>query len=117
MSKQSNKSKSSKKELHVKQVAGEVPGVCPKCNYSFDLATAVSPTRMDKPPERPGADDATICLNCGAVLCFNEDLSMRIASIMDWQRFRRTITNYDLFMLTIKTVQEIAAERAKGKDK
>lgn len=48
---------------------GIKPGKCPECGYRMDAATA---TRGNARP-RPG--DLTLCLSCGAILEFDQDVA------------------------------------------
>lgn len=51
---------------------------CPKCNYRLDAATLVRPgTALPKP------GDFTICLRCGEVLIFGDELALRVAMAND----------------------------------
>lgn len=45
---------------------------CPTCHYKFDSATEVTGKQ-----HRPRVGDITICLNCGDVLIFNDDMTIR----------------------------------------
>lgn len=51
---------------------------CPACNYELDAATVTH--GEDK---LPCEGDASICLNCGQVLKYQADLTLRKASAAD----------------------------------
>lgn len=47
------------------------PCPCPRCDRVIDAASG---------PTRPRKDDVSICIYCGAMLFFNEDLTLREAT-------------------------------------
>ena len=48
---------------------------CPKCGYFFDSATCVDETKGDI---EPTAGDISLCVNCAAILEFDENLKLRM---------------------------------------
>jgi hypothetical protein len=48
---------------------------CPRCGYEMNLAS--SPWRDDD-DEKPKAGDYSICMQCGAALVFNPNLTHRL---------------------------------------
>jgi hypothetical protein len=48
------------------------PSLCPKCGHTLDACTSA---KFDGAQPRPG--DATVCIGCGAVLSFTDDLSLQ----------------------------------------
>lgn len=56
------------------------PNNCPNCGICLDAATCVS----DAPATKPSEGDVTVCINCGSPLCFNADLTLRIATYADF---------------------------------
>lgn len=48
---------------------------CPACGYVFEQASCGS-----KPGATPIPDDFTLCLNCGELLVFTDDLHQRLPS-------------------------------------
>jgi hypothetical protein len=51
----------------------ETPGnVCLKCGYKFEAASGAYDNAIT-----PEEGDISVCLNCGAALVFNKDLSLR----------------------------------------
>jgi hypothetical protein len=53
-------------------------GQCPVCGYETDAAT--NPLEDSK---RPVAGDISICMKCGEIQIFNEDLTKRESTISD----------------------------------
>jgi RNase P subunit RPR2 len=45
---------------------------CPNCNYNLEAATAA------RGKDEPRPDDYSVCFNCGAVLRFNQDMTVRL---------------------------------------
>ena len=52
---------------------------CPDCGYAMDAASPVSGNADEEP--RPG--DLSVCLDCGAVLVFTNELGMRVATLRE----------------------------------
>jgi RNase P subunit RPR2 len=50
------------------------PSACTNCRYVMDMATSIS-ERDDDPQPEPGA--FTICIQCGHIMRFADDLSLR----------------------------------------
>jgi hypothetical protein len=48
------------------------PQRCPRCNYKMDCTTGLEEAAKPKP------GDFAICLNCQAVLCFDDTLHHRL---------------------------------------
>lgn len=48
--------------------------LCPQCGYCLDRAIGAT---TDAPPV---ADDLSICINCGSLLVYQADLSLRLAT-------------------------------------
>jgi hypothetical protein len=55
---------------------------CPHCHYKMDCATCV-----DKPEELPKPDDVTICLKCGEVLVFTENMGLRLPTLYEYEKY------------------------------
>jgi hypothetical protein len=55
---------------------GARPMLCPVCGYFADDASAVVP-RGEPPPKRMKPGDISLCINCGAVGIFANDLSIK----------------------------------------
>lgn len=51
---------------------------CPVCGYKMDSATCVGDERA-----MPRPNEISLCLKCGEVMAFNDDLSLRQASLND----------------------------------
>lgn len=51
---------------------------CPACGYKLDTATAAVTKDC-----RPAPDDVSLCLECGEILIFNEDMTLRRADLND----------------------------------
>ena len=51
---------------------------CPICKYEMDRATYA-----DKEERKPSPNDYSVCLKCGEILVFSEDLFLREATISD----------------------------------
>jgi|SRR5277367_1643086 len=49
---------------------------CPTCRYRTDSATCAKNSRL-----RPKPGDLTVCLNCGEVLEFQNDMKMKLATV------------------------------------
>jgi hypothetical protein len=47
---------------------------CPKCGYLIDAATSIGKS----PDDLPDPDDYSICLNCGALLEFDDKLRLHV---------------------------------------
>ena len=45
---------------------------CPKCGYRTDAASVARGQH-----HRPNAGDISVCMNCGAITIFNDDLTLR----------------------------------------
>lgn len=56
------------------------PSLCPRCGYMTDMAS--HPT---DPTARPKDGDFSVCLSCGGLLMFNEDLTLREVSKADFE--------------------------------
>jgi hypothetical protein len=67
--------------LTLESIPTDVPQICPKCDYVFDHVTAAD-SEMGKPS--PG--DFSICLNCGVVLQFSENMTQVDASPEDFEK-------------------------------
>lgn len=48
------------------------PSMCPSCGYFMDAASPALERKIS-----PKANDVSMCLSCGAVLVFDQDLSLR----------------------------------------
>ena len=55
---------------------------CPQCGYKLDASTHV----QGDEPTLPEPGDASICLNCGQVLCYEANCSLRKATVRDNRR-------------------------------
>lgn len=51
--------------------------ICPTCQTILSAATDFTHGAAPKP------DDITICINCGTILCFKEDMTLRLAVQLD----------------------------------
>lgn len=51
---------------------------CPTCDYAADAATCV-----DKRDARPRVGDITLCLKCGEILIFDEDMKVRLPLVFE----------------------------------
>lgn len=63
-----------------------VANECPCCGHKMD---SISGFNTDETP-RPG--DVTVCIRCGAICTFNQDMSMKLAldtSGPDWEEARK----------------------------
>ena len=61
-----------------KKATANVCGLCPRCGYYFDRATAVVDGQRS-----PRTGDISICLSCGATLCFAQDAPATLATSED----------------------------------
>lgn len=68
--------------MAVKTVQDEFPSYfppvesrCPQCGYKLDAAT-----KMHGEEKSPEEDDTSMCLNCGQVLKYQADLSLKKAT-------------------------------------
>lgn len=58
---------------------GPLPmSTCPTCGYQVDAAT--HPVN-DKAVPKPG--DLSLCMKCGELMTFNDDMTLRLSSIED----------------------------------
>lgn len=55
---------------------------CPLCGYEMDCVTCV-----DTPDQAPRPGDLTICIKCGEVLVFTEELGLRIPTKEEYERY------------------------------
>lgn len=78
---------------------------CVVCGYQFDCATKADREQEQRP--RPG--DFSLCMKCGEVYVFNEDMTVRIPSISDMMKLDQEESN----TLT-KTQTKIRKERPLG---
>lgn len=85
--------------------------LCGTCGYLFTNSTGVT---SDTAPE---AGDFSICINCGAVLIFDRDLRLRIATeaeiteVMQDEEARRAIQRAQTFIAKrgpIKKIERMA---------
>ena len=53
------------------------PTACPMCRYTLDAASQLGGNAAPKP------GDFSVCLNCGALLRFNLDLSLAMALVQE----------------------------------
>jgi hypothetical protein len=53
----------------------DAPGRCHQCGYVVEVATSVGH------PHAPRPNDITLCLKCGAIHQFNDDMSLRPSEI------------------------------------
>lgn len=51
------------------------PSICPHCGYFFDSATHPKDGSL-----RPEPGDLSMCLSCGGMLTFTDDMALRAAS-------------------------------------
>lgn len=49
--------------------------LCPKCGTHVDCATHMSGKAV-----KPKPDDVSLCVGCGSIMFFNDDLSIRVAT-------------------------------------
>lgn len=54
-----------------------VPMVCPHCHTAMDQASGVVDKSAKNAPLKPKPNDFTICIQCGYVAAFAENLSLR----------------------------------------
>lgn len=59
------------------------PSNCPSCNASIELAG----NDFGRSPEK---GDISICLDCQAILVFNEDLTIRAITQEEWDKLEDT---------------------------
>lgn len=69
--------------------------LCPVCAGKLDAATSVGKAAIPQ-PERPGHTSMTVCIHCGAVLKFVDDLRLK------------QMTEQEIKSLTDKEFQEVA---------
>lgn len=55
------------------------PCLCPHCGYMIDCATGAS-----SPDIKPRGGDFSMCLKCGGLLRYNDDLTVRSMVDEDW---------------------------------
>lgn len=55
--------------------------ICPVCKYEMNAATLLQDGKSER--GQPIAGDITLCLKCGEVACFDEELNLREAQISD----------------------------------
>ena len=55
---------------------------CPTCNIKLNAATGVLDSEWIVRPT-----DMTICINCGEILTFTDDLDLRLADLNDMLRY------------------------------
>lgn len=53
---------------------------CPVCGYKMDLASSMSDDGVDRHPK---SGDIGLCLKCGEILCYNDDMSLRESNLDD----------------------------------
>ena len=51
---------------------------CPQCSHELDASTEVTPDAI-----KPEAGDPCVCLNCGQILTYQPDLSLRKATVYE----------------------------------
>lgn len=56
---------------------------CPICFYEMDAATS-----LEEPNAKPRVGDFSLCINCGALLVFEERTQLRQATDDDMQHLR-----------------------------
>ena len=60
--------------------------ICPVCAYRMDAHTAIN----EKEPAEPSLGDITICLNCMAVLEFEQNQMFRVISGKELAEIKKT---------------------------
>jgi len=58
---------------------------CPHCGYTLDAHGTVP----GEPDSAPSPGDATVCIGCGGVLVFTEELGLRAATDEEMRVFDR----------------------------
>ena len=59
--------------------------VCPECDAKLDAAAGYNDDA------RPEPGDVTVCAWCTAILCFNQDLTLRATSIAERSEMRDAV--------------------------
>jgi hypothetical protein len=77
---------------------------CPQCNYKIDAATKVHGEEA-----APECGDNSVCINCGQVLTYQADLTLRKATA---QEISELMDNSEAWA-TIEKAQVLIRERAK----
>lgn len=52
--------------------------LCPTCEYEVDAAMCIGGTDV-----RPSVGDITLCLKCGEILIFDEDMKVRLPLVVE----------------------------------
>lgn len=62
----------------------ELKQTCPACGYPMDCATGIGHQRS------PSPGDVTVCISCGDISLFNDDLSLRTPSPGEMMALQRS---------------------------
>jgi len=62
--------------------------VCPACDYKMDRAMSVATRKGQSLDAPPRISDLTICIKCGMLLTFAEDMTLRHLTLTEWDEVR-----------------------------
>jgi ribosomal protein L40E len=80
---------------------------CPKCDYKMDRASHLTVDDIS-----PKGGDCSVCLRCGAVLMFNDDLSLREPTAKERKSFsRQNLEEILELQMYIQTLRKMERER------
>lgn len=81
---------------------------CPRCHEQLHGVFAVLPSGEPRPP-KPG--DFSVCPDCGLIIRFNDDMSLRVLTEQDQKDMSSQPESALALALTSIRVQELALER------
>lgn len=91
----------------------EVPiGKCPSCGYQFDMAIVILSQE-----QAPSPGDMTVCIQCGHVMAFSENLTPRKLTDEEMYRIAGDPRLIALQKARKKALEEEALEEERGRER
>lgn len=81
---------------------------CPSCNTELDFAENVDGGGA------PEAGNISVCIQCAAVLVFNDDLSFRVPTDEDWQEIKSDLSCLRNLVITQASVRKVHRDRRRA---
>jgi hypothetical protein len=80
---------------------------CAVCGKPLNATGPVYPDAIPGGADGPEPGSLTVCMGCGAVLIYRQDMHLRLLTVEEWQGLRADAAAW-------AAVQQILAERASG---